>query len=175
MSLNIYFNKSILIALSITSVLIGSNIIGEMSILFAQTNDAVNCIRYDSVQKLIYVSCKSIHLNDIYRNIKNTSILAMEISTVGNTTSKGKVWILNAGITIEKAGELVIDSTDTSWLKLVPTTTIQKNGQTGYQLMKMMMILTMTIRTWMLFLIQFSIPKEMLVTIPTPRSKNRLL
>ena len=131
MSLNIYFTKSILIALSITSVLIGSNIIGEMSILFAQTNDAVNCIRYDSVQKLIYVSCKSIHLNDIYRNIKNTSILAMEISTVGNATSKGKVWILNAGITIEKAGELVIDSTDTSWLKLVPTTTIQKNGQTG--------------------------------------------
>jgi hypothetical protein len=55
----------------------------------------------------------------------------MENSTVGNATPKGKVWILNAGITIEKAGELVIDSTDTFWLKLVQTPTLQKNGQTG--------------------------------------------
>jgi len=55
----------------------------------------------------------------------------MQNNTVGNATSKGKVWILNAGNTIEKAWELVIDSTDTIWLKLVPSPTIQKNGTTG--------------------------------------------
>ena len=103
-----------------------------MSILFAQTDDAAECINYDSLQKLIHISCKSIHLNDIYKSIKNTSILGMENSTgINASTPKGKVWILNAGITIEKSGELVIDSNDTSWLKIVPTPTIQKNGQTG--------------------------------------------
>ena len=132
MTLNIYFTKSIIIPLSITSVLIASNIIGATLILFAQTNGAVNCIKYDSLQKLIHINCKSIHLNDIYQSIKNTSILGIENGTgVDTSTSKGKVWILNAGITIEKDGELVIDSTDTSWLKIVPTPTIQKNGQTG--------------------------------------------
>ena len=130
MSLNIYFTTSVLAALSVTLVLIGSNIIGVMSILFAQTNKT-DCIKYDSLQKLIHISCKSIHLDDIYKSIKNSTILGMENSTgINASTSKGKVWILNAGITIEKS-ELVIDSTDTSWLKIVPTPTIQKNGQTG--------------------------------------------
>lgn len=106
--------------------------IGATSFLFAQANDAAHCIKYDSPQKLIHISCKSIHLNDIYKSIKNTSILGMEnITGIDTSTSKGKVWILSAGIIIEKNGELVIDSTDTSWLKIVPTPTIQKNGQTG--------------------------------------------
>jgi len=105
---------------------------GAMSILFAQTNDAADCVKYDSLKKLIHISCKSIHLNDIYKSIKNTSILGRENNTGINTSlSNDKVWILNAGITIEKNGELVIDSTDTSWLKIVPTPTIQKTGQTG--------------------------------------------
>jgi len=129
---NIYFTKSMLVALSIILILIASSIIGAMSILFAQTNDTAGCIRYDSLQKLIHISCKSIHLNDIYKSIKNTNILSMENGTgVDASTLNGKVWILNAGITIEKDGELVIDSTDTYWLKMVPTPTIQKNGQTG--------------------------------------------
>jgi mannuronan 5-epimerase len=105
--------------------------VGAMSILYAQTNNAANCIKYDSLQKLIHISCKSIHLNDIYKSIKNTSILDIENSTGNASPSNGKVWILNAGIMIEKNGELVIDSSDTSWLKIVPTPTIQKNGQTG--------------------------------------------
>ncbi len=41
----------------------------------------------------------------------------------------GKVWILNAGITIEKEDGLIIDSTDTTWLKMVPTPTIQLGKQ----------------------------------------------
>jgi mannuronan 5-epimerase len=106
--------------------------IGAISILFAQTNDAADCINYNSLQKLIHISCKTIHLNDIYTSIKNTSILDVENNTgINDSTSKGKVWILSAGIIIEKKGELVIDSTDTTWLKIVPTPTLQKNGQTG--------------------------------------------
>ena len=53
-----------------------------------------------------------------------------EINASTNTdTANGKVWILNAGIVIEKEGGLVIDSSDTSWLKLVPTPTIQPAKQ----------------------------------------------
>ena len=103
-----------------------------MLILFAQTKETADCIKYDSLQKLIHISCKSIHLSDIYKTIKNASVLDVENSAAADaSTSKGKVWILNAGITIEKNGELVIDSTDTSWLKIVPTPTIQKNGQSA--------------------------------------------
>ena len=132
LSRNVYFIKSILIAFSIISVLITSNMVGEMSILFAQSSDTEDCIKYDSLQKLIHISCKSIHLNDIYKSIKNSSILGIENNTgINASKSDGKVWILNAGITIENKGELVIDSADTSWLKMVPTPTIQKNGQTG--------------------------------------------
>ncbi|CAN5563866.1 hypothetical protein BH18THE1_BH18THE1_18540 [soil metagenome] len=43
--------------------------------------------------------------------------------------SVGKVWILNAGITIENAGGLIIDSSDTTWLKMVPTPTTQLGKQ----------------------------------------------
>ena len=36
---------------------------------------------------------------------------------------------MNAGLTIEKEGGLIIDSSDTSWLKMVPTPTIQLGKQ----------------------------------------------
>jgi parallel beta-helix repeat protein len=72
------------------------------------------------MQKLIEVKCQSVHLSDIYKSLSNSSILTTE-----NVNDKSKVWILNAGIEIDKKGGLVIDSTDTSWLKIVSTPTMQ--------------------------------------------------
>jgi len=53
------------------------------------------------------------------------------VKDVKGSTSNGKVWILNSGITVEKDGGLIIDSTDTFWLKIVPTPTIQQDEQIG--------------------------------------------
>ena len=90
-----------------------------------------DCVQYEAKQKLIHVYCKSIHLSDIDEQLNNASILRPETrdGASNNDTTNGKVWILNAGIVIEKHGELIIDSSDTSWLKLVPTPTIQSGKQ----------------------------------------------
>ena len=86
------------------------------------------CIEYESSQKLIKVRCSSIRLTDIYNNLDNSSILGKENGDDGSIISVDhrNVWILHAGVVVEKEASLIIDSTDTSWLKIIPTPTIQK-------------------------------------------------
>ena len=106
-----------------------SSLVGLLPNLIAQ-NYSSECIQYESKQKLIHINCKSIHLSDVNEQLNNASILRSEINvTTTNDTTNDKVWILNAGIVIENEGGLIIDSTDTSWLKLVPTPTIQPAKQ----------------------------------------------
>jgi hypothetical protein len=104
--------------------LIGSNLIPIPPSAAAQSN-AVGCFQYDAQQKLIHISCKSVHLTDIYQNLKYDNILRLEnshnVKQVKEGPSNDKVWILDAGIVIERNGGLIIDSSDTSWLKIVPT------------------------------------------------------
>jgi hypothetical protein len=119
----------IMMLLLVSFVLIASAQVGIMPNATAQSKTS-ECVQYESKQKLIHVNCKSIHLSDINEHLNNGSILRSESNASTNEdTASGKVWILNAGIVIEKGGELVIDSSDTSWLKLVPTPTIQPAKQ----------------------------------------------
>ena len=80
------------------------------------------CIQYDSAQKLIKVKCESVHLRDIYENLQNPTVLRIQ---EGSSENQGNIWVLNAGIVVDKKASLVIDSTDTSWLKIIPTPTVQ--------------------------------------------------
>ena len=103
--------------------------VGIMPNAMAQSKTS-ECVQYEAKQKLIHINCKSIHLSDITQQLNNESILRSESNDSTNENiANGKVWILNAGIVIEKEGELIIDSSDTSWLKLVPTPTIQPAKQ----------------------------------------------
>src|SRR5689334_24900503 len=70
------------------------------------------CISYDSVRRMITVSCKSATLTDIYNQLNDPSILNKEQQRNG-------VWLLNANITINKGSTLTIDPTDTTWLKII--------------------------------------------------------
>jgi parallel beta-helix repeat protein len=128
-NLDIYsFNMRMLLLL-LSFVLIASAQVGIIPNAMAQskTNE---CVEYDAKQKLIHINCKSIHLSDINEHLNNASILHSESNAdIKADTANGKVWVLNAGIVIEKGGELIIDSSDTSWLKLVPTPTIQPAKQ----------------------------------------------
>lgn len=130
-NLYIYYTKSIVTSLLLALLLIGSNLIAVTPNASAQTNANVTaCFQYDAKQKLIHISCKSIRLGDIYEQLNNASLLRIEnITGPKEGTPNGKVWILNAGITIEKNGGLIIDSSDTSWLKIVATPTIQQAKQ----------------------------------------------
>ncbi|HKQ22623.1 MAG TPA: right-handed parallel beta-helix repeat-containing protein [Nitrososphaeraceae archaeon] len=102
--------------------------IGVTSNATAQ-NKTSECVQYESKQKLIHINCKSIHFSDINEHLNNASILNLEGNNATNHDSNGKVWILNAGIVVEKHAELIIDSSDTRWLKIVPTPTIQPAKQ----------------------------------------------
>ena len=91
------------------------------------------CIEYDSIQKLIQVKCEAVHLTDIYNSLSNPIILGVENGDNGPISgdNDAKVWILNAGIVVHKSSSLIIDSTDTSWLKIIPTATIQLKQKTA--------------------------------------------
>lgn len=80
------------------------------------------CIEYDSTQKLVIIKCGSIHLRDIYNTLSDPTVLRMD---KGSDETDSKVWILSAGIIIDKDGTLIIDSSDTSWLKIIAHPTIQ--------------------------------------------------
>lgn len=80
------------------------------------------CIEYDSTQKLIQIKCKSIHLTDIHNTLNDPTVLRMDKD---NGETDAKIWILSAGIVIDKDSSLIIDSSDTSWLKITATPTIQ--------------------------------------------------
>ena len=86
------------------------------------------CVQYEPAQKLIKINCQLVRLTDIYNNLKNPAILDKEITNPGIKSSldNKNVWILNAGIVVEKGAGLIIDSDDTSWLKIKATPTLQR-------------------------------------------------
>lgn len=84
-------------------------------------SEQTRCVDYDSTQKLIQIKCDSIRLTDIHNTVNDSAVLRMEQEVSENQ----KVWILNAGIEVGKNAGLIIDSNDTSWLKIVPIPTIQ--------------------------------------------------
>ena len=130
MKLDIYNHKSMIASLLLSSILIGSTQIAVPPNTMAQTNTSI-CIQYDADQKIIKIRCKSVHLSDIYKQLNNTNIIRVESSNNGSDESlpNVKVWVLNAGVIVEKDGGLIIDSSDTYWVKIVPTPTIQQAKQ----------------------------------------------
>jgi poly(beta-D-mannuronate) C5 epimerase len=72
--------------------------------------EASNCISYDDSERTIAITCKSAHMTDIYNQLRDHQILDRQ--------SNG-IWLLNANLTIDKGATLVIDPTDTSWLKII--------------------------------------------------------
>ena len=82
------------------------------------------CISYESDEErgrnLITISClQPITLTDISNSIQNQEILRIEDNSTNNT------WILDATIVVEKGSTLVINSSDTKWLKILAG---DKNG-----------------------------------------------
>ncbi len=95
--------------------------------LLAQEPDQssrTGCITLDSDEEngknTITVSC--LHpstLTDIYNSIQNQEVLKRQDNSTNNT------WILDATIVVEKGSTLVINSSDTKWLKILAG---DKNG-----------------------------------------------
>src|SRR5215216_1993731 len=82
-----------------------------------------SCIMYDSEERIITVNCKSANLTDIDNQLKDPGILHKETSTNDNDDT---IWLLNANIVVAEDAILYINSTDTSWLKII------SDGKTAY-------------------------------------------
>ena len=80
-----------------------------LPIFYLPIVDAI-CIKYEPDSNEIMVTCKSAHLDDIYRQLNDESILRQ--------TTKG-VWLLNGNLTIANGARLQIDPSDTTWLKII--------------------------------------------------------
>jgi mannuronan 5-epimerase len=76
-----------------------------------EITESSSCITYDTDVNIITITCNHVTLTDIDNEIRNPDILRKE-STDG-------VWLLNAGMAIEEGATLYINSTDTSWLKII--------------------------------------------------------
>jgi parallel beta-helix repeat protein len=101
------------------------------------TEEEKNCVNYDSQKKLIHIFCKSVHLGEVAKQINDESILGSQ-ETAYNIDNKSRInitneelantWLLNAGLSIEKGATLLIDSSDTFWLKILSTPTTQNKN-----------------------------------------------
>ena len=74
-----------------------------------------NCITYNSSENLISINCINISFADILTLQKQQST-----STIINNNEE-KIWLLYAGIKVEKDASLNINSNDVRWLKIVPS------------------------------------------------------
>lgn len=85
----------------------------------AQETDENSCINYsiDSDRNTISISCShDVNLSDIYNSIQNPEILEKD---------DNGLWTLDSRIIVEQDATLVIDSKDTTWLKMLAG---DKNG-----------------------------------------------
>lgn len=93
------------------------------------------CISYDSEENLITITCQSANLSDIYTTIGDQNVLlkgdGIDVNAItGNfDRDRNAVWQLNAGITVAQNATLYINSTDTSWLKILA------DGETAHHIL----------------------------------------
>src|ERR1044072_3606310 len=90
----------------------------------SDNNSNSNCISYNTDEEngknTITISCSHPStITDIYNSIQNENILKREGNSNNNT------WVLDATIVVEKGSTLVINSSDTTWLKILAG---DKNG-----------------------------------------------
>jgi poly(beta-D-mannuronate) C5 epimerase len=78
-----------------------------------------DCVVFDSDERILTINCKTANLSDVNNQLNDTDIIRRD-----KAVEKG--WILNAGITVAKNATLYINSTDTSWLKILA------NGEIAY-------------------------------------------
>jgi poly(beta-D-mannuronate) C5 epimerase len=111
--------KIFLISLSLLPLLLMSSefddIDGLISAVTAASTDKSNtedrCISYNSVEKTITMRCGTNNrLTDIHDTIQDRNVI---------DRLSGGIWLLNAGIIIQRGATLVIDPQDTKWLKII--------------------------------------------------------
>jgi parallel beta-helix repeat protein len=124
LTLSLILSVSSIILLQSISVTIFTNDFSAYS--FSQSlstspstsSSSSDCINYDSSKRIITVFCSSANLEKLYTQLNSNDILSKQ-QKQQSATSKNNVWVLNAGLTIQKGSVFYINSSDTKWLKIV--------------------------------------------------------
>jgi len=88
----------------------------------SSSDGSSSCITFDDSERMITITCKTTNLTYIDNQLKAPDILHRD-----EAVDKG--WVLNAGITIAEGAALYINSSDTSWLKIIG------DGETAYPIL----------------------------------------
>jgi poly(beta-D-mannuronate) C5 epimerase len=81
-------------------------------LLSSSLDTTSECVTFDSEERMITINCRTANLTQIDSQIKNPDGIRKD-------TNVDKGWLLNAGITIAENAILYINSSDTSWLKIL--------------------------------------------------------
>ena len=110
----------ILIYVIIFTFLIFGSQVNAIAILSLSTSEREeqptppsSCVTFDSEERVITITCRSINLTEINTVLKDPDVLRRDEAVENG-------WILNAGIIVTADSLLYINSTDTSWLKIIP-------------------------------------------------------
>jgi hypothetical protein len=87
------------------------------------------CISYNKSENLISITCNYADFADVTKQIADPSILKSETTTLNNSTANTfnddnnneNAWLLYAGLKVAENANLVINSNDVTWLKIIPT------------------------------------------------------
>ncbi|MGI0044073.1 MAG: right-handed parallel beta-helix repeat-containing protein [Nitrososphaeraceae archaeon] len=123
------FAYSVLILLTIFLILqpiLGNSAYASISLSSEIPESSLSsCIIYDPEENMIAITCRSANLSDIYAIVGDQNVLLKESDVSVGVTSGNfdgnydNVWQLNSGISIAQNARLYINSTDTSWLKIL--------------------------------------------------------
>ncbi len=107
-----------IIALSITLNQSASASTADLS-SYSETGDSLSspnttskCVNFNSEERMITINCKTTNLTQLDNQLKNPDVLYKDANI-------DKGWVLDAGITVAENAILYINSSDTSWLKIV--------------------------------------------------------
>ena len=76
-----------------------------------------NCITYNSSENLISITCKNKSFADISNRLQDSGIVIQQQQQSPSMNNNEKIWLLYAGIEVEKDATLDITSNDVTWLK----------------------------------------------------------
>jgi hypothetical protein len=107
---------TIVVVFLLVSALLSTLLVDSSSSSSAQVTESTSsCMLYNSAEKIITITCKSANLTDIDNQLKDPGILHKETAAADDTG----IWLLNAGVEVAQYATLYINSTDTTWLKIV--------------------------------------------------------
>jgi parallel beta-helix repeat protein len=80
------------------------------------------CVTFDAEERMITINCETANLTQLDSQINNPDVIRKDANI-------DKGWILNSGITVAQNAILYINSSDTSWLKILA------DGETAYPIL----------------------------------------